>query len=87
MIVKSLLVGGGLIAAGVAFPSIMPFINVIDFLASPVSNGGLGGISVLSAMIPQKTKTHTMQHGTSDTTTNTHGTSESYTKSITKKFG
>lgn len=86
MIGKSLLVGGGLIAAGVAFPSIMPFINVIDFLASPVSNGGLGGISVLSAMIPQKTKTHTMQHGTSDTTTNTHGTSESYTKSITKNL-
>lgn len=86
MIGKSLLVGGGLIAAGLAFPAMMPFVSVLDFLASPVSNGGLGGISILSALIPQRTRTHTVQNGTSDTTTNTHGTSESYTKSITKNL-
>ena len=85
-ICNSLLVGGGLIAAGLAFPAIMPFVSVLDFLASPVSNGGLGGISIISALIPQKTKTHTAQHGSSDTTTNTHGTSESFTKSITKNL-
>lgn len=83
---KSLLIGGGLIAAGVAFPAIIPFINVLDFLAAPVSNGGLGGISILSAVIPQKSKTHTVQKGTSDTTTQTSGKSESYTKSITKNM-
>lgn len=86
MIGKSLLVGGGLVAAGLAFPAIMPFVSVLDFLASPVANGGLGGISILSALIPQRTRTHTVQNGTSDTTTNTHGTSESYTKSITKNL-
>lgn len=83
---KSLLLGGGIIAAGLAFPAITPFVNVLDFLAAPVSNGGLGGISVLSAMIPQKTRTHTVTNGTSDTTTETHGTSESYSKSITKNL-
>lgn len=86
MIGKSLLVGGGLIAAGLAFPAIMPFVGVLDFLASPVSNGGLGGISILSAMIPQKSKTHTVQEGTTDTTTKTHGTTESYSTSITKNL-
>lgn len=86
MIGKSLLVGGGLIAAGLAFPAMMPFVGVLDFLASPVSNGGLGGISILSAMIPQKSKTHTVQNGTTDTTTETHGTTESYSKSITKNL-
>lgn len=86
MVGKSILIGGGLIAAGLAFPPIMPFINVLDFLASPVSNGGLGGISILSAVIPHKTKTHTVQKGTSDTTTETSGKSESYTNSITKNL-
>lgn len=86
MIGKSLLMGGGLIAAGLAFPAMIPFIGVLDFLASPVSNGGLGGISILSALIPQKTKTHTVQNGTTDTTTETHGSSESYSKSITKNL-
>jgi len=86
MICKSLLIGGGLIAAGVAFPPILPYINILDFLASPVSNGGLGGISVLSALIPQRNKTHTVQKSTSDTTTETQGKSESYTKSITKNL-
>ena len=86
MIGKSLLVGGGLVAAAVGFPAIMPFVSVLDFLASPVSNGGLGGISILSAVIPQKSKTHTVQNGTTDTTTETHGTSESYSKSITKNL-
>lgn len=86
MIGKSLLVGGGLIAAGLAFPPMMPFVSVLDFLASPVSNGGLGGISILSALIPQKSKTHTVQNGTSDIKTESHGTSESYSKSITKNL-
>ena len=86
MIGKSLLIGGGLIAAGLAFPAMMPFVSVLNFLASPVSNGGLGGISILSAMIPQKSKTHTVQNGTTDTTTETHGTTESYSKSITKNL-
>ena len=86
MIGKSLLVGGGLIAAGLAFPPMLPFVSVLDFLASPVSNGGLGGISIISALIPQKSKTHTVQNGTSDTKTETHGTSESYSKSITKNL-
>ena len=86
MIGKSLLIGGGLVAAGVAFPAIMPFVNVLDFLASPVSNGGLGGISILSALIPQRTNTHTEQRGTTDTTTKTRGTSESYTQTVTKNL-
>ncbi len=85
MIGKSLLIGGGLIAAGLAFPAMMPFVGILDFLASPVSNGGLGGISILSAMMP-KSKTHTVQNGTTDTTTEAHGTSESYSKSITKNL-
>lgn len=86
MIGKSLLMGGGLIAAGLAFPAMMPFVGVLDFLASPVSNGGLGGISILSALIPQRTRTHTVQNGTTDTTTESHGSSESYSKSITKNL-
>lgn len=86
MIGKSLLMGGGLIAAGLAFPAMMPFVGALDFLASPVSNGGLGGISILSALIPQRTRTHTVQNGTTDTTTETHGSSESYSKSITKNL-
>ena len=86
MIGKSLLVGGGLVAAAVGFPAIMPFVSVLDFLASPVSNGGLGGISILSAIIPQKSKTHTVQNGTTDTTTETRGMTESYSKSITKNL-
>lgn len=83
---KSLLVGGGLIAAGLAFPAVMPYVCILDFLASPVSNGGMGGISILSAMTPQKSKTHTIQNGTTDTTTETKGKSEGYTKSITKNL-
>lgn len=86
MIGKSLLMGGGLIAAGLAFPAMMPFVGVLDFLASPVSNGGLGGISILSALIPQKTKTRTVQEGRTDTTTETHSSSENYSKSITKNL-
>lgn len=86
MIGKAFLVGGGLIAAGVAFPAILPFVNVLGFLASPLSNGGMGGINVLSALIPQKSKTHTTQNGTTDTTTKTEGESESYTRSITKNL-
>ena len=86
MIGKSILVGGGIIAAALAFPAIIPFVNVLDFLASPVSNGGLGGIGILSALIPQKTKTHTVQESTTATTTETHGSSENYSKSITKNL-
>lgn len=83
---QSLLVGGGLIAAGLAFPAMVPFVNVLDFLATPVSNSGLGGIGIISALIPQKTKTNTIQNGSSDTTTETHGTSENYSKSLTKNL-
>ena len=86
MIGKSLLVGGALIAAGLAYPPILPYVGILDFLAAPVSNGGLGGISVMSALIPQKSKTHTVQDGTNETTTNTQGVSESYTNSITKNL-
>lgn len=85
-ITQSLLVGGGLIAAGLAFPPMLPFVSVLDFLASPVSNGGLGGISIISALIPQKTRTKTTTDGTSDTTTETHGTSESFSNSLTKNL-
>lgn len=86
LIGKSILMGGGLIAAGLAFPAILPFVNVLDVLAEPVSNGGLGGISILSALIPQRNKTHTTQIGETDTTTETQGKSESYSKSITKNI-
>ena len=86
---KALLIGGGLIAAGLAFPCMTPFTNILGMLAEPVSNGtfgGFGGFSILSAMLPQKTKNHTVTNGTSETTTETHGTSESYSKSITKNL-
>lgn len=85
-IFNSLLIGGGLIAAGLAFPTISPFVNILDFLASPISAGGMGGISVISALIPQKTKSKTTTDGTSDTTTQTSGTSESFSNSITKNL-
>ena len=41
---KSLLIGGGILLAGLCCPAIMPFVEILDFLAEPVSNGGLGGI-------------------------------------------
>lgn len=84
--IRNLLIGGGLIAAGYAFPAIAPFSGMLDYLATPLSNGGAGGISVLSAIIPQKTKTHTVNKGTTETNTETHGISESYSKSITKNL-
>lgn len=85
-IVKSLLAGGALIAAGLAFPPIAPFVGIAEFLAAPITNGGMGGIGVISAMIPVKSKTKTTSQGITDTTAESSGTSESYSKSLTKNL-
>lgn len=84
-VAKSLLIGGGVIAAGMAFPAILPFVSILDFLAAPVSNG-MGGVGIISTLIPQKSRTYTHTDGNSESTTETTGKSENYSKSLTKNL-
>lgn len=79
-------VGAVALASGIAFPAVKPFVDIAQVLAAPVSLGGLGGVGVISALIPQKTITDTKQHGETDTNTKTKGESENYSKSLTKNL-
>ncbi len=85
-IVGGLLGAGAAIGACLCFPPLAAFAPALGTLAAPLTNGGFGGVSLFSSLIPTKTKSRTTTKGKTDTETHTQGKSESYSKSLTRNL-